>query len=48
MALFDNNLFSTIPAELGQLRELELLDLGSNQFTGSIPTTLGLMEGLGK
>jgi hypothetical protein len=48
ISLYGNNIFSTIPTELGQLSDLELLDLGSNRMTGSIPTTLGLIGGLGK
>ena len=48
ISFFDNNLFSTIPWELGRLANLELLDIGSNQMTGTIPSTLGNIAGLGK
>ncbi len=46
--LADNNLFSTIPAELGFLTQVEYLDIGSNQLTGTIPESLGSMENLGE
>jgi surface protein len=36
-----NNLVGAIPAEIGDLTHLELLDLSNNQLSGSIPTTLG-------
>ena len=48
LALADNNLFSTIPPEVGFLSQLEFLDLGSNQLTGSIPGALGSIQTLGK
>ncbi len=39
--LGQNNLVGTLPASLGNLRELYALDLNSNQLTGAIPRTFG-------
>lgn len=47
IVLSDNNLFSTMPTELGLLSQLEYLDLGSNQLTGTIPVSLGSLNSLG-
>ena len=47
IVLSDNNLFSTIPTELGLLSQLDYLDLGSNQLTGTIPDSLGSLRSLG-
>lgn len=38
--LYYNRLTSTIPTELGDLNNLEALELSENGFTGSIPTEL--------
>jgi len=44
--LFDNKLSSSIPTELGQLTNLDMLDLGSNTLTSTIPTTIGKLSAL--
>ncbi len=41
-----NNLTGTLPAGLGNLRNLQTLNLHSNQLTGSIPLELGYMNDL--
>ena len=41
-----NKLSGEIPAELGSLSNLELLDLGWNQLSGEIPTELGRLASL--
>ena len=41
VTLPNNQLSGTIPAELGNLSELQLLRLSSNQLSGSIPQTWG-------
>ena len=46
IALPDNNLYGTIPPELGDLSNLQYLYLGSNQLTGSIPPELGSLLNL--
>ena len=38
--LSSNDLSGSIPAELGQLTNLEQLKLGSNQLSGCIPASL--------
>ena len=45
--LDDNQLTGTLPAELGNLSNLEYLGLYDNQLTGSIPSTLGNLSYLG-
>ena len=45
--LFDNQLMGSIPAELGDLANLELLNLGGNRLTGTIPAGLGDLVNLG-
>ena len=42
----ENQLTSTLPAELGRLGALEDLQLGSNRLTGSIPPEWGGMGSL--
>ena len=42
----DYQLTGEIPAELGQLSQLEQLILGGNQLTGPIPTELGQLSDL--
>ena len=44
--LNNNNLQGTIPAELGNLANLNTLYLSSNQLSGSIPTELGNLANL--
>ena len=44
--LFDNNLGSSIPMEMGQLTYLEELNLGSNRISGEIPAILGQLSNL--
>ena len=44
--LGDNQLTGEIPPELGDLTNLELLDLSGNQLTGEIPTELGRLTNL--
>lgn len=39
--LRNNSFFGTIPKEIGELKELEVLDLGYNNFTGSFPSDFG-------
>jgi hypothetical protein len=39
---------SLIPTEIGLLSNLEVLDFGSNELYGRIPTQIGQMTALGK
>ena len=39
--LFNNDLSGSIPAELGNLRELTDVSLGGNRLSGSLPAALG-------
>jgi len=48
LELTSNNIFSTIPSELGLLSNLQVLGVGSNQLTGTIPASLGNIPNLGK
>lgn len=41
LKLDHNNLTGPIPTELGDLANLESLDVGNNELTGAIPTDLG-------
>lgn len=41
--LQNNQLTGPIPSELGQLSELETLDLSGNRFSGEIPASLGFL-----
>ncbi|GJY53380.1 kinase RLK-Pelle-LRR-XI-1 family protein [Tanacetum coccineum] len=43
---FGNNFTSTIPSQIGNLKNLLHLDLNHNQFTGLIPSSLGSMVNL--
>lgn len=38
----------TIPKEIGLLRNLEVLDVGSNQLTGTIPPEIGSLTAIVK
>lgn len=46
LSLGNNGLTGAIPAELGQLTELEWLSLGGNNLTGAIPAELGQLAEL--
>lgn len=46
IVLYCNQLSGSIPAELGQLKNLELLGLNDNQLSGSIPAELGQLTNL--
>ncbi|MGF7138679.1 leucine-rich repeat domain-containing protein [Roseimarinus sediminis] len=46
IVLYDNNLSGTLPAELGLLDQLTLLNLRSNRLTGQLPPELGLLANL--
>ena len=46
LILLDNNLTGTIPPEIGQLRNLRLLDLTSNRLSGPIPPEIGQLRSL--
>jgi hypothetical protein len=48
LALFENSLASIIPPRIGRLVSLRVLDLGSNDFSGTIPTEIGLLLDLGE
>jgi Leucine-rich repeat (LRR) protein len=39
-------LFSTLPAELGNLTGLVYMDLSQNQLHGSLPTSFAKMQGI--
>ena len=44
--LYDNQLSGTIPPELGNLTNLEFLNVGTNQLSGTIPPELGNLTNL--
>ena len=46
LRLDDNRLSGSIPPELGNLADLQVLDLGNNQLSGSIPKELGNLADL--
>ena len=46
LSLFENNISSSIPTELGKLTELNILDFGSNKLTSTIPSTIGKLSKL--
>ena len=46
LSLYDNQLTGEIPAELGNLANLQTLHLYSNQLTGAIPAELGNLTNL--
>jgi hypothetical protein len=48
LAVFGNSLSSIIPPHVGRLVSLRVLDLGSNDFSGAIPTEIGLLLDLGE
>jgi Leucine-rich repeat (LRR) protein len=43
---YDNNLSGSIPSQLGNMSNLEWLNLGNNQLSGSIPSQLGDLSNL--
>jgi hypothetical protein len=42
-----NDLFGTIPTELGRLSSLEGWNVASNDLSGPVPTVLGALVNLG-
>lgn len=46
--LHGNLLIGTIPKEIGMLKSLKVLDLGSNQLTGPIPSEIGNLSSIVK
>lgn len=46
LALFNKSLAGSIPAELGTLDSLRVIDFGENQLTGTIPPALGNLTNL--
>lgn len=46
--LHGNLLINTIPKEIGLLKNLKVLDLGSNQLTGPIPPEIGKLNSIVK
>ena len=44
----NNQLTESLPDELGLLKKLTVLDLRAGFLKGSIPTTLGMLQELGK
>ena len=46
VALYNNRINGSIPAELGELKALTWLTLSANQLTGSIPAELGELKAL--
>lgn len=45
-AVWDTNLLSTIPTEIGLLTAMEVLEIDQNNHTGSIPTEIGKLTRL--
>ena len=46
LSLRQNNLTGSLPAELGQLEKLRVLDLAGNRFSGRIPLEIGDLDSL--
>ncbi|XP_026431312.1 MDIS1-interacting receptor like kinase 2-like [Papaver somniferum] len=46
LQLSQNNLFGTIPSQIGNLRSLVTLDMSLNKLTGSIPASVGNLRNL--
>ena len=46
--LHGNLLIGAIPKEIGMLKNLKVLDLGSNQLTGAIPPEFGNISSIVK
>jgi hypothetical protein len=47
-SLEGNYIYGEIPLELGKLSSLEILSLGTNDFSGSIPDSFGSLRKLQK
>ncbi len=46
ISLFSNNMVGTIPVEIGNLDQLEALDLAGNDLSGTIPNEIGSLTNL--
>ena len=46
LLLNDNNLFGTIPTEIGLMKKIAHLDLSSNDLRGELPSEIGRLSTL--
>ncbi|KAF6160450.1 hypothetical protein GIB67_019219 [Kingdonia uniflora] len=46
LLLQNNAIFGPIPANMGKLQKLQILDLSNNKFSGGIPSSLGSLNNL--